>query len=77
MFCGLYKNAEQAQLILISVSTWQEEKIRVTLKEGSLFGHRWQELQSQRLLTWLVFLGTVTKVTLFRFMGNTLVNRVP
>uniref|UniRef100_A0A0E9SNY9 Uncharacterized protein n=1 Tax=Anguilla anguilla TaxID=7936 RepID=A0A0E9SNY9_ANGAN len=26
-----------------------------TLKKGSLLGHGWQELQSQRLPKWLVF----------------------
>ena len=42
----MYKNAEQAQLILILCQDVRKEKIEVTLEEGWLLEHQWQELQS-------------------------------
>ena len=47
----MYEIAEQTQL----KSRLQEEKIKVTVKEDSLLAQGWQQLQSQRLLNWLVF----------------------
>lgn len=47
MLCAMYKNAERAKL---TFNFYFE-----TLKGGSLLGHGWQKIQSQRLLNWPVF----------------------
>ena len=61
MLCGLYKNAAQAQLIQI---LYQEENIKVTLKEG--FSHKDAELAGVSVRT-----GTRVK-SAFRSLGRML-----
>ncbi len=62
--------------MILILSQDGKRKRSKTLKEGSLLGHGWQELQSQTAQLASVSMGAVTKVTsVFRSVGKTSVNR--